>query len=69
MSLLEARSYFVQLWRNQVTAKEFADKLQQFVDQAKDAGIPLEDIINELEDIKDSIEEEIGESSEEMDNG
>jgi len=43
----------------------FAEKLQQFVDQAKAAGIPLEDIINELEDIKDSIEEEVGENSEE----
>jgi len=52
-----------------VTIEEFADHLQQFIDRAKAAGIPLEDITNELEDIKDSIEEEVGESSEEKDDG
>jgi len=38
--------------------KEFTEKLEQFVDQAKSAGIPYEDIINELEDLRDSLEEE-----------
>jgi hypothetical protein len=47
-----------------MTASEFAEKLQQFVDQAKSAGIPLEDIISELEDIKDSIQEEVDDAEE-----
>ena len=62
MNLPEARSYLEQLWRKQVTVREFAEALQKFVDQAKANGIPYEDIVSELEDIKDSIEEEIEEN-------
>jgi hypothetical protein len=62
MNIRGAGFYLEQLWRNRVTVNEFSEKLQQFVDQARSAGIPLEDIVVELEDIRDSIEEEIEES-------
>lgn len=48
-----------------LTVKEFAEKLNTFVDEAKRDGIPLEDIISELEDIRDSIQEEVDEEDEE----
>jgi hypothetical protein len=62
MNIRGARSYLEQLWRSRVTIKEFSEKLELFVDQAKKAGIPLEDIVSELEDLKDSIDEEIEEN-------
>ena len=45
------------------TVKEFAEALGKFIDDAKKDGIPLEDIINELEDIRDSIQEEVDEEN------
>jgi hypothetical protein len=58
MNIRGAYFYLRQLWRGRMDLKEFTEKLQQFVDQAKDAKIPLEDIISELEDLRDSLEEE-----------
>lgn len=50
-----------------MTVNEFAEKLNTFVDEAKRDGIPLEDIISELEDIRDSIQEEVDEANPEED--
>jgi hypothetical protein len=60
MNMHGERYYLEQLWRNKMlTIREFAEKLEVFVQQAQDAGIPPEDIIAELEDMKDAIEEQM----------
>ena len=48
-----------------MTIQEFAEKLKKFVELAQKEGIPDEDIINELEDLQSSMEEDKSEEEEE----
>lgn len=48
---------------------EFVSAVENFVEKARNAGIPLQDIIDELEDLQSHLEDKKAEEEEEEEEG